>query len=119
MKVKDLHFIIISRLTLWLTLVPRMIKHNYFNSRFDSFGIGCKGTKNNRHEQTLLFWYQFSKFLPSRTNLSWMLPKVDILYVEKVLQLCIKEKEHSCSYFLAYHSRSKHIFIYMDESRRT
>ena len=42
-----------------------------------------------------------------------------ILYVEKVLHLSIKEKEHFCSRFLAYRYVDKHMFIYMDESMRT
>ena len=39
-----------------------------------------------------------------------MLPKVTIMYVEIVLHLSIKEKEHFCSYFLACSVISKYIF---------
>ncbi len=47
-----------------------------------------------------------------------MPPKVNVLYVEKVLHLSIKEKEHFCSRFLAYRRSSKHILLFMDYSMK-
>ena len=41
-----------------------------------------------------------------------------IFYVEKVLRLCIKEKEHFCSCFLAYRYVCKHILLFMNDSMK-
>jgi hypothetical protein len=39
-----------------------------------------------------------------------------IFHLEIILHLKVKEKEHFCSYFLAYRSSSKHIIVFMDDS---